>query len=217
MTELILSADIETTGGFLAENEIVSLGYVFGDFSGNVVKKNRISFYYDEKKVEQRCMREYWSDHAGQLEMFRREAIDPETGIKKFMQDLTEYEKSHDVIILTDNSAFDVAFLNIYIRKYAGPDCRILQYQGDRYRGVYDILELVMERSPDKFIYDKKNSKNAVSKITSVSHDHWPENDAEFNYRKCLALISANNNNRVRGNRMIPIFIIVFILFILFI
>jgi hypothetical protein len=185
--DLIVSLDVEATGDNIAENELVSLGYCIGDFNGKIYEKGRVSLKFDEKKMEQRCYDEYWSKHLDQLEVFKKEATDPKLAMDKFVSVLESYEVCNNLYILTDNPAYDIAYTNIYLKRHTKR--RNLQYQNDKYRGVYDILELALERSPESFTYDKNKLKQANNKI-SVKHDHWPENDAEYNYRKTLAMIN---------------------------
>lgn len=209
--DLIYSIDVETTGSNLEQNELVAYGYCVGDFEGNVLEKGRFSFEFDEKKCEPRCMEEYWSRplQKEQLKQFKEDALDPKVAMEKVVQTLDKYEKDNNVTILTDNPAFDIAYTNIYLNRYTKRP--ILQYSvrkvcdskcdGDSeisYRGVYDILELAIEHSPKKFIFNAHKIKTAIDEISSgqgPKHDHWPENDAEYNYRKCLAIITQNNKN----------------------
>jgi len=90
---------------------------------------------------------------------------------------------------LTDNPAYDIAWLNMYLDLYLGR-LALAYTKNQVYRGVKDPYEWAMKRKiktgvPWSFNTYKYNSE--IAKLKEL-HDHWPENDAESIFRQALLL-----------------------------
>lgn len=137
-----------------------------------------ILFYLDklivvvdpEKIMEERCLRQFWDKHQDKLKEFKQNTLTRTCAIDSFLNILREYDSKYNVEIVSDNPSFDISFINYYIGKYSTNTNLPLHFNSitNEYRGINDIYE-----------YNLK-----IDKEVEVKHDHYPENDAEYIYRK---------------------------------
>lgn len=196
--KVLFAVDIEGSGASVSKNGIVAIGWCVGDLKGNVLEKRRVSVKLQNRLFEPRCVNQYWTkpEQAAQLQVFLREAVDPYEAIRLFMSAVDSFEDKYDVTILSDNPAYDIAWLNSYIDTFLGRNPLLYQKDQTTYRGVAEPKAWAMSRKmraqPSgswSFNMDKYNAGLEDLKRTAP-HDHWPENDAEAILRKTLLLLA---------------------------
>lgn len=184
-TTMYLALDIEKAGPMPLKHPVISIGWCGGDEKGNVIIKGRINLQvkwptgnncgdFDEK-----CWLEFWNKLPVEtISLLQKDALPQKEGFQKFADMIDYLEKSYKIKFVSDNAAFDIGTLNVYLEKYTG---RLpLAYTSDgRYRRTYaadDMLEMI----PDN---------NKLTEKISVIHDHDPQNDAEFIYRMMVIVL----------------------------
>lgn len=188
----ILAIDIETTGAFLTENEIVSIGYVFGDKDGKITEKGRVDFKV-KKPFDVRCYAEFWSKNMQIYDNLQANAIEPNIAIKKFAEIIDRHEAKNELRIVTDFAAFDPCWINYYFSFFLK---RLpLYYTHDiKFRPIYDIdsytrgvMHMNYENpwTNDSVVIEQY--KLSLSQITP----HYPEEDAQHIYEFHIQLIKA--------------------------
>lgn len=192
MTYEICAIDIETNGMFLGKNEIVSIGYVFGDKHGNINEKGRSDFKVTTP-FEQRCYNEFWKNYMDIYNALQLNAQVPKVALSKFVGVLDAHEKKGEVRIVTDFAAFDPAWINYYLSVHL--DRQPLYYTHDmKFRPIYDIdsytrgvLNMNYENpwTNDNVIIEKYKLK--LSNVTA----HYPEDDAQHIYELHVGLINS--------------------------
>jgi hypothetical protein len=196
LEKVLFALDIEGSGASFSQNGIVAIGWCVGKMDGKILEKKRVSVALQKRGFEPRCKTQYWDNpaQAAQLEVFKKEALEPVEAMKQFIASVDRFEDSYDVIILTDNAAYDVAWLNYYLDLYLGRNP--LSYKKDQmtYRPIAEPKGFAMSRkmkfnSNENWSFDMEKYKDGLTKLKIMSlHDHWPENDAENIYRKTLLL-----------------------------
>ena len=147
----------------------------------------KVTKYIDvAKQFEERSVKEFWSNHLDKLKEFQKEAVDRDIAIHKFLEIIDKYDDNYDVVILCDNPAFDISYLSYYMSFYANRNS--LHYNKyNKYRGIFTI-EKYFNKNLSEYNFSAEKVKNILSKIT-VKKDHYPENDAEYNYRCLISLL----------------------------
>lgn len=195
--KVLFAVDIEGSGASLSKNGIVAIGWCVGDLKGNVLEKRRVSVKLQNRIFEPRCQEQYWSkpEQAAQLVVFQREGIDPYEAIRLFMAAVDSYEDKYEVVMLSDNPAYDIAWLDSYIDTFLGRNPLLYFRDQVSYRGIKEPKGWAMLRkikaNPNgkwSFDMDKYTAGKEMLKKTTP-HDHWPENDAESIYRQTLLLL----------------------------
>ena len=200
--KILFTVDIEGSGASISKHGIVSIGWCVGDLKGNVFEKRRVSLKLQNRVFEERCLTEYWSkpEQKHQLEVFQREAVEPYDGIAAFMKAVDSYEDKYDVVILSDNPAYDVAWLDSYIDTYLGRNPLLYKKDQRTYRGIAEPKGWVFSRQLKNasagakgskiFVFDAGKYLQGLETLkTTCPHDHWPENDAENIYRRTLLML----------------------------
>lgn len=141
--QVCLAVDIESMGAVLGSH-IIAIGFCLGDADGNVIEKK--SFYITpppDATFEPRCKEQFWDKHPGLFESFLAKSIDAGIAYQEIGKYLSSLEKYERVTILSDNPAFDLAHLDVALKRYLG---RIgIRYSddstGNKYRWVADYSE----------------------------------------------------------------------------
>jgi hypothetical protein len=192
----ILSVDIETNGPNLLKNEIISLGYCIGSITGKIIKKERINFAYNTE-FEPSCL-EFWKKNQKILEYISQDQLEPEFAIKKFIDCVDDLDNKYDLRIITDNPSFDISFINYYLNKYLnrlpinyvlgnGNNYRCIFYTDSYSRGVLH-QNYINPWTSDSAIINKFKLK------INSSHNHYPDDDAEYIYNLHISLINKLQN-----------------------
>jgi hypothetical protein len=181
---------------------IVAVGYVAGDQNGRIVSQGRqcIQVEWPRRDSEGKiadygdfspsCWEGFWCRlPQDTIKMFQEKAIPKEHAWNAVHQWFLDLQRKYDdIILVSDNPAFDIAEVQMCLEKpheLAGRS----EFQALRtsikdplvYRDVYcaDTIMMQFDRATRKWITDR------VAAV--VKHDHDPMNDAENIYRTYLA------------------------------
>ena len=149
------------------------------------------------KTGEKRCQDEYWSQpaQADQLKEFRAAAVGPAPAMETFAEALKQAEAAAQktaLHVVSDNPAFDFAFLNHYLDVYLGRASLAYSSEG-RYRGVRDEWEVLRKVAVRHGLSVRAVTPAVRADVEAfvrerATHDHYPENDAACIYWRTVAL-----------------------------
>ncbi|AYV79647.1 MAG: hypothetical protein Faunusvirus33_1 [Faunusvirus sp.] len=192
-----LAVDIETSGSCYAKHMIVSIGVFAGLSDGTKILKQRISLKeVDDKKFwESRCLKQFWSQKCNQenLLVFTAEAIDVKKGMADFMKIVDDLESLYKLRILSDNSSFDIAYLNYYIQHFLGRNPLCYMKDQETYRSIVDthsFLRGVTFADHGRNLSDEELIVKYGLAITA-EHDHRPDNDAHHIFQVYTQMVTA--------------------------
>ena len=182
--EYVLSIDIEKGGDSPVFHPILAIGVCFGSRARSpgrgvswVVKKQTWCLDpFPGQTMEDRCVREFWSENAPLLERIKKSAAgqDPILQLKSFsdwLSSLSTTLAGARIVILSDNPSYDIGHLDHALCS-RGLRALPLRLLGDgRYRSIGDPTEMIEGQGSRDLIQARVNER--------VAHDHWPENDAE--------------------------------------
>lgn len=197
---ILVAHDIEKTGSYLIQNNIISVGFFVGDLEGNklLTKKFNIRTRWPTRctltneiinygEFEKRCWDEFWSKQPKSvfdscISPPPEYTIEVARGIKTFLDDLEEKypEDSYKIKFLTDNASFDTASLDYLLEKHT--ERAPMRYsKSGKYRSVISADDM-FDMLPSEI---KKKAEEEMDKI--VKHDHDPINDAHHIYLQYVA------------------------------
>jgi len=181
----VVSLDVDTLGPKLGRHALMAIGYYIDNKDEN--KKGRISFLPGEFKEDENCSREYWAMHSEKKQQLLKEAVEPKVGMLQFVKMFTELESKYETHIIVDNGKYDVSWIDYYLSHYLDhtPICRTMD--GTRFRGVHHLYEwvhrCVRSHGLKGIWWTDRIEEYAKAQATAVVRkDHWPENDAHWNY-----------------------------------
>lgn len=193
----MFAVDIETGGQLIGSAPIVAIGWCSGPISGDgkLLLKGRVSLKYDEHhRFEKRCLEEYWyasPTQKAQLETFRAEAVPIKEALGQFLAALKAAEEHFgNLYVVSDNPAFDFAFLNYYLAHYLGALPLSYRVLDGKYRGqLADEWYVVRKVTRNRFAVVPSTVERIKKRVSeAVPHDHWPENDAHHIYLTTVML-----------------------------
>ncbi|HUX80603.1 MAG TPA: 3'-5' exoribonuclease [Alphaproteobacteria bacterium] len=176
----VLALDIETSGCSLKKHGIVSIGASLQDKNSNELDSFQINVTLPEGHTyEERCVKEFWSENKKIYEFVQQNAVAPSIAMGKFCTFLRQVETRYpELIVVSDNPSFDVAWLNLYLSEYT--DRLPLNYTEDNtYRIIWDTYSmqkvLTCERGDFESSWELPEKLGFKSKWPA---DHNPLNDA---------------------------------------
>ena len=118
--KVYLGFDVETTGQYLGRNAMVALGMKLLDDEMNELDHCSVCLKEDGREREQRCMDEFWANHEARFKEICEKAVDPQIAMGIVVDWLVDVEKKYDgqLVLVTDNPGFDVAWINYYLSMY---------------------------------------------------------------------------------------------------
>lgn len=200
----VLAIDIETSGSSLIQNGLVSIGCSLQDQHSNELRAFQVNLTLPENHIyEERCLQEFWLKNPRAHEFVQKDALSPDTAIKMFSEFLENAEKDYpDLIIVSDNPSFDIAWLNFYLSQYTDKLPLNYSQKGD-YRPIWDLISmrksLISVKSGDFISNCGLTEKPALK--SRWKYDHTSLNDARviadfFNQTvQALRLFSVNTHN----------------------
>jgi DNA polymerase III alpha subunit (gram-positive type) len=188
----ILALDIETNGSDLIRNEIISIGYCAGNLKFENMAKNRINFKYTSK-FEPNCWN-FWSKYPKVLNKLSQDQLEPDVGIKKFIDYVDTLDDIYDLRIITDNPSFDISFINYYLSKYLERlPINYVHGIGSNYRCIFDTDSYsrgaLRQNYSSPWTYDTTVIKKFNLKF-DATHSHMPDEDAEYIYKLHISLVN---------------------------
>lgn len=181
---VILAFDIETDGAFMTENSMIAVGLAAVEVkSGKLIRKERICFAsLPGREPEPRCMNEFWKFRMDVYETLKAGSVQPTEACKKLVDILDQLDDQHELIIVSDNPAFDFAWINMYLSMFLK---RLpLSYKTNgTYRMLYDTDSFSKAAIKGQFHEDCGGLFNStVAEKLQIPMEkpslHFPEEDA---------------------------------------
>jgi hypothetical protein len=188
--QIYVAFDIET-GGAGFQHPVIAVGVCYGNVYGYYKKRWCIEFNTND--FEKKCYEEFWTKHEDILDDIRKEAVDSKSAwneIGQFLDRLSDKYPNSNIVILSDNPAFDLSRIDYELFTRLGRlGCRHI----GKYRRVMDPTE---QRT---FFPRKVEMKELVKKL--APHTHYPDDDAEGIF---LQQIILNNPKLLDNNLKLP-------------
>ena len=188
----LLVFDIETSGAFMSKNEIIAIGWVFGDSIGNINEQGKVSFKFNGE-FEKRCYDEFWKNNLDKLKIFEENALPPEQAIGLFAKRIDEHEKEKKLRVISDFPGFDVAWVNYYFSKYL--DRLPLHYSGfGKFRPIHDSDSYARGVMHKDYLDPWTNDEEILSRFNldiKSKKTHLPDEDAQYIYECHVKLINS--------------------------
>lgn len=183
----VLAIDLEARGPGPLRHGIVSIGVCVGSSTEEkVLGKRRFDLLpLPGQFMDDRTKTEFWDKHPGLFDSLSKDAQDPLKQIEAFREYMDSF--SGEPFILSDNPAFDFGMINVYLDMAKLPTLSF-DATGRRYRNLHDIDSYgrgVLKRGFDEPWLSNIDLLRTlrIKGLDIASHDHFPENDAEFLYR----------------------------------
>lgn len=198
---VLFVVDVEARGKDILLNGLNCVGAVAGLLSRvELLHKCRFNLGpLDGQVYEERCISEFWYDKLHWKEEIDTNPIDPMVAIGKFRDALDNLDRQYNVVVVSDNSGFDIAYINYYLAQAKRPP---LQYRANgSYRGstdCYDFIRGKLDMNFDGELDQKAIIDKYQLPVDRRLHDHHPDNDAEYIYRFTVSLLAALD--RIKGN-----------------
>jgi hypothetical protein len=191
----LLAIDIETSGGSILKNYILSIGWCLGDLNGKVIDCRRIDFQPIEGRIFDTFVYDsFWKGHSNILNEILKNPKPPLQAITEFAAVLDGFESLYDLRIITDNPAFDLYFISYYFEFFLSrlPITRKFG-RNELYRPVFDTDSFhrgfihqdyqIPFTSDGNVVQLLASLKTIISPESSSSYgNHLPENDARHIY-----------------------------------
>lgn len=204
----MLVIDIEGRGRSASRNGIISIGVCVGVSGASpypcVVEKRRFDLQpFTEQDMDPKCKREFWDKQPPHLlELLQQNAVPPMAGINAFRSYLDEWHAKATLYIVSDNPAYDFAFIDAYLDR-AGLPTLAYHFNAARdlvFSALHDADSYArgfrLQEPHDPWV----SNKELIQTLNLVTRDptdlemptlvaHLPEDDAEEIYRFHYALI----------------------------
>ncbi|XWV25552.1 hypothetical protein QJ856_gp0202 [Tupanvirus deep ocean] len=194
---VLFAIDIETNGPNMFRHEIISIGYCVGNMDGVILEKNRINFKFTSAFSDS-CWN-FWSKYTDVLDVLKRDAVEPQIAIRKFIDILDQYDDVYDVRIITDNPSYDTSFINFYLNRYLDRNpINYIKGNDDQYRCIFDTDSYSRGVLRMDYINPWISDSDVIKKLDlkfDANHSHYPDEDAEYIYKFHLALINKLNHD----------------------
>lgn len=187
---IFLSIDLEVSGPHLS-NGIVSCGLCLGEWTKektNVLENFRVDFDTTNIIFDPDCKARFWDKNPHLLEAFAKNALPPKEALGKLTKwfnavDMSYPNDEFNLILVTDRPSLDVAMLNNELHMFCGR--RPVDYgPNGEYRSIF---------VPDDAIFLDTLPWPTIN----VKHDHFPENDALYNFQ--LACYAYNRKEQLKA------------------
>jgi hypothetical protein len=177
----VLALDVETSGSSLIHHGLVSIGATLQDHNSTEIDAFQVNLQLPEdRSFEQRCLEEFWLKNPLAYEFVQKNALPPKAAMDAFCQFLQKVEESYpDLMVVSDNPSFDIAWLNFYLDLYTTRFPLNYSIQNE-YRFIWDVhsmLKSLIVMMQGTHASDWELSVKLGFK-TKYSYDHTPLNDA---------------------------------------
>lgn len=210
---LVLAVDIERTGASEREQTFaIGASVVNADYT-ELDSLLLVIWPEGEVQWEERCWNEFWSKNQNILDKLKAVAAMQQTSTKRvglkaleagMIHDFVEFVAKHqtaakeqglELLITTDNAAFDFHWINHLIGKHLQGQCNPLPYRFDNHR-YGDVADMSNEMAGMLRVLDAAAVNNGMrlhdlgakhglvfphgymQAMASKQHDHMPDNDA---------------------------------------
>lgn len=192
LKKIFVAVDIETTGAFMVQNAINSIGFWIGDEFGTDISSKKFNIEVTWPAIvngeiinygdfEPKCWNEFWSKQSSEIiEKCKSGAVSKEEAwkqIREFIDNLEIQfpENSHQIVFVTDNGSFDIAFINYGLEMNTGRAPMRYSSSG-KYRQIHQADDAFKTLPKSLNVSEWKRIEGIVK------HDHDPVNDAHAIY-----------------------------------
>ncbi len=178
---VFLAVDLELSGRTPELHSIVSAGFYLGrwhaDKSHEQLDKFRVDIDSKDAVFEPRCKAEFWDKHPDLLPELQKNARPRHEALTYISDWFDSVDKNfpreeYNLILVSDRPSVDIAFLNSELWRFANRT-PIDYGPKNEYRSIFTDDALFLSRKPWP--------------NPPVKHDHFPENDAEYNFHLACA------------------------------
>jgi DNA polymerase III epsilon subunit-like protein len=165
----VLAFDVEASGSSLTQNGIVSIGASLQDKNSNELMYFQVNLSLPRGRIyEEYCLENFWLKNSEAYNFVNQNPQHPKIAMKQFCEFLEFAEEKYpNLILVSDNPSFDIAWLNFYIAKYT--ERFPINYSTNKnYRMIFDIGSI-----KKTLLYIKE-----VNFETKWVHNHNSLNDA---------------------------------------
>jgi len=198
-----VAIDIEAGGSMYTKHPLLAIGVCVGSLENGVIEKRVwcMDRYLQEKDkifMEEKCKTEFWDKHPDVLKKIDANAKPLAQQIRDFAKFLDKLEVTHKkrkIVFLSDNPAFDIAWVDYFLMTIAErPPCR---YSTEM------VFRSVKDPGRDHINFTVRNSiENCANKLSS--HNHWPSDDAQQIF--FLKIVSEKLEGVIDYLKLAPIF-----------
>lgn len=194
---IYMGIDVEKAGRH-RKDSLLAIGVCIGDTEVGVrAKQTWCIGGPDNKRWEIRCMTEFWANQTELLKRIEKEGLPKAEALKGFEDFCKKWEKDNKVILVSDNPLFDGGAIDDALEELQEDHVPIHYTRDGRYRSVEDCSER----------YDGSGMPWALLDgfLTNigVSHDHYPENDAEKHF--WTHMVSKAFTHLIKSNPKSPV------------
>ncbi len=179
----VLAVDVETSGSSYERNGILSIGASLHDQDSVERESFQINVMLPkEKEYEKDCLKNFWDKNPEAKRFVENNAIEAKEAMQKFYDFLMKVRPYSDIVIISDNPSFDIAWIDHYLGLYI--DQKPLRYLlNDNYKMVWDAASiqknwLCIKTSDSSFHSPPRGHKDKLELTSPYPHDHNPLNDA---------------------------------------
>ncbi len=179
----ILGIDVETSGSSYKKNGLLSIGCSLQDEDSNEIDSFQVNLDLPkDKEFEKGSIENFWSKNQKIYDSITTNTIPPEEAMNKFCTFLSKYEQKYqDLLIISDNPSFDIAWINFYLDLYTSR--KPMNYGINlKTRQIWDSSTLQKNwlciKMKHKSLFPPKGHKEKLGLKSKWSHDHNPLNDA---------------------------------------
>ena len=210
MDKVIIAIDIESRGTSVKRNGIISIGVCVGDATTeNVIEKIRFDVAPLEGQImEKRCQDEFWSKHKDIYKTLTENPTPAKKAMSVFRGLIDHWHtNAESVYIVSDNPAFDFGMVNYYLDEFG---LLPLSYKTNadgiaEYVPLHDTDSYARGSLGQGFNNQWVNDTDVIrthlgtqDTLNKDSHNHLPENDAEFIYRLHFQIVNKSPLKRAK-------------------
>lgn len=192
---VVVAFDIEARGMSMTRNGLNAIGWCVKDCETlEKLEKGYVCVMpLPDQSFEPRCLEEFWHakpEHRAILERIEAESIPAKDAIDIVKQNIVRWQNTYaKAFIVSDNVAFDIAFLNYYFDYFGYPPLLYHQTESGAaggYKSVHDTYSYAAGVMGWKHS-DRSHRGSKADRICNILdisieavHDHMPHNDAEY-------------------------------------
>lgn len=180
---VIIAFDIETSGPHFDKNALLSIGVSVQNLNGVEIDSFQKNMTLPEGRVfDEKCYNEFWVKNPEAYKFVTSETSQPKEVMRDFVLFLANIERIYpDNFIVSNNSSFDVAWINLYLALYT--DRLPLNYRmNGTYRMIWDSASVQKAwcglRTGCNFTNLPRKHREVLHLASPFTHDHNPLNDA---------------------------------------
>lgn len=175
----VMAVDVETSGQYFTRNAMIAFACSVMDAAGKEVEHFRTDIEMPmNREFEKTCWDTFWCKNLQTLEKIQSNAKDPQKEMIRFALWLDDMDLKYGrhLMIVSDNKAFDIGWLNYYLSVYTT-------------RPLMSSRLLSINTMTHEMTYVYRNIVDADDVYRGVLHTLYPEDDElNFNWEEKLGI-----------------------------